>query len=79
MGTTGDGSHKNPPKPANLTTTRRSCTIRPRTFQLSDRVGVASRRHRRCNLGGSTQPDLPRNKGTEAEQTMRLAPHHSIN
>ena len=34
---------------------------------------------RRYNLGSPTQPDLPRNKGTEAEQTMRLAPHHSIN
>jgi len=72
MATRGDRSNCQLSKPANPSTPRSHCTIRPRTFQIPSG-------DRRCNLGSPTQPDLPRNKGTEAEQTMRLAPHHSIN
>jgi hypothetical protein len=65
LATRDDRRHQNLPKPANFKATRRNCTIRSRTFQLSDR-------NRQPNLGHSTQPHPPPDQGTKTQPSLRL-------
>src|SRR4028119_148436 len=68
MATRGDRSNCQLSKPANPSTPRSHCTIRPRTFQIS-------RGDRRCNLGSPTQAYLPPQQRTKAQPSLRLVPH----